>query len=217
MARKSRDEVSRAFTKDWKGPINRLALPAGQIIWVSNYLHSYLHVVFRWSVGDDAMADALWHEQRNDGPQRGLLLAALDANTTFKADDKARFVWVIKKADKLAELRNDLIHLPTLPYSIFKSASFAAGKRRTPVKVGLLPSLISTPPARLARVTAPGWEKSIRLLRGDMLALARYVAAVWGKAVGLHKRPLPRKPRLRLAPDAKAKKRPKGPAPQRQP
>src|SRR5690349_12325753 len=118
MGRQHQVNVSRTIPKEWKRPIDRHALTIGQIVWASNYLHTYFHLAFRWAIGDDAKANEMWHEERNDGPQRGLLTTALEGNNNFSPRDRARLLWAVKKAVKLAELRNDLVHLPLVPISI---------------------------------------------------------------------------------------------------
>jgi hypothetical protein len=206
MARKKSLVVSRALTKDWKKAIDRHALLVGQIVWASNTLHTYLHLAFLWAVGDDDMGKALWHQQRNDGPQRELLLAALEANKTITDADRQRLIWATKKAVKLAELRNDLVHLHMAPI---------AASRRPTLRVTLIPGWVGVPKGRLIRTSRPGWGRSLPLLRGDILALGRYVAAVWygiaSNAPGEQHHPLPRRPRLRLIPEDKATKPPKNP------
>lgn len=189
-------EITRSMPDDLRRPLAQHAAIVGQVVWASNHLHTYFLLIFRWTIGDDETANAIWHAQKNDKPQLELLAAALKATkrTDFTPTQKERITWAIKCAFKLAEHRNDLIHLPMSLASSYDSR----GRRRTI----LLPSLVATPPARLGRVTLPTWRQSLKLVRGDLYSLAKYISLVWLRLADhpLGRSPLPRRPRLRSIP-----------------
>ena len=174
----------------------RHAAIIGEVVWAANYLHTYFLLVFRWAIGDDEVANALWHGQRNDKPQLELLAAAVKSTSRpkFTEAEKGRIEWAIKCAYKLAEHRNDLIHLP-----MSLASKFDRNGRRELI---FLPSLVATPPKRLERVLRPTWRQSLRLVKGDLYALAKYVSAIWLRLTDmpLGRGPLPRRPRLRSIP-----------------
>jgi hypothetical protein len=169
--------------------------------------------VFLWAIGDDEMGKALWHKQRNDAPQRDLLIAALESSKKIPAPERERLLWAAGRAVKLAENRNDLIHLHTTILIDYTTARVrrVGSSLRPKFPLILAPSPVGTPPSRLERVEKPEWKKSLRLLRGDYLALARYVGVLWQRFAMSAVVQLPRKPPLLSIPREQKKKPPKTP------
>jgi hypothetical protein len=208
-----RHTISRKLSPEWKRAIRPHALTTGHVVWASNYLHTHLHIVFMFVVGHKETAIGMWHSLRNDKPQLELLQAAIEATPHIGEADKVRLTWIVKKAISLGEKRNDLVHLPTTISIKYTSSG------RMPLSVS--PTPVATPPGRLERVENPRWRASLRLLIGDLIALARYAGVIWQRLGEQqeHRRQiaLPQRPRLLLAPDMPKKKLPKHRAPRSRP
>jgi hypothetical protein len=90
-------------------------LAVGRLSYAWNHLHRVLGGMFAVVVaGDREPVFAAWRSVENDRAQRGMLWAAIEAASperwkkTPKAPDDLR--WVLERARKLSDVRNDAIH-----------------------------------------------------------------------------------------------------------
>ena len=95
--------------------IDAYARAVGRVSGAWNYLHRTLGGLFAVVIGGEAeLVIAAWRSVENDRTQREMLCAAIKAASpkrweqTPKAPDD--LLWVLKRADKLADVRNDAIH-----------------------------------------------------------------------------------------------------------
>jgi hypothetical protein len=95
--------------------IDAYARAVGRVSGAWNYLHWTLGGLFAVVIGGEAeLVLAAWRSVENDRAQREMLYAAIKAASpkrweqTPKAPDD--LLWVLKRADKLADVRNDAIH-----------------------------------------------------------------------------------------------------------
>jgi hypothetical protein len=91
----------------------------GRVAHAWNHLQEHLAQLFCLVSGiNDAMGLAIWHALKSDRSQRDILEAAVNVassdpdwiETTPHA--KADLLWLLKKANKVAEQRNNAIHAP---------------------------------------------------------------------------------------------------------
>jgi hypothetical protein len=100
--------------------IDSYAMAVGRVSGAWNYLHQTLGGFFAVVIGGDAeLVLAAWRSIENDRTQREMLRATIKAvslnvasaerwKQTPKAPDD--LLWVLKRAEKLADVRNDAIH-----------------------------------------------------------------------------------------------------------
>jgi hypothetical protein len=95
------------------------ALEVGKLIFEWNKLQEYLGLIFMMTLKQhSATALAVWHSTDNDRTQRKMLRAA--AGKAFGQDSLAPekaledIIWLVNKADDLANARNNAIHSPIM-------------------------------------------------------------------------------------------------------
>jgi hypothetical protein len=104
------DEAQQAFEE--------YCAAVGKVCHAWNYFHEKLGQLFaRFSPADTQIALNVWYSKFNDRWQRDELRKAVDAvsswpNSTAKDD----VIWLLDRADELAEDRNNTIHAPCCLY-----------------------------------------------------------------------------------------------------
>jgi hypothetical protein len=92
------------------------ALAVGRVSGAWNYLHQALGGLFAVIMigGDADVLLAAWRSIENDRSQRVMLRAVINAASPKRWKDMpkaaADLVWVLDRADKLADVRNDAVH-----------------------------------------------------------------------------------------------------------
>jgi hypothetical protein len=111
--------VPHATDEDIKTKMEPYVMALGKVAHAWNYLQEALGQLFCAVTGleQDNAGQAIWHSTSNDRAQRNMLSAALAATQnrrlTFglpKAKDDLN--WLLEKANKVAEQRNNAIHAP---------------------------------------------------------------------------------------------------------
>jgi hypothetical protein len=118
------------------------------------------------------------------------------AEEVLEPDSKlfARIKWIKQKADALGIVRNDAVHLVVAP-----EIDLTEPRTRT----RLVPNDIVMPRKRIDRLkTAQTIEKRFKYLSGDLFALQTYALAVLYQMAD-PERTLPKRPKLRCAPNQK--------------
>jgi hypothetical protein len=92
------------------------ALAVGRVSGAWNYLHQALGGLFAVIIigGDVDLLLAAWRSIENDRSQREMLRAVINAASPERWKDMpeaaADLLWLLKRADKLADVRNDAVH-----------------------------------------------------------------------------------------------------------
>jgi hypothetical protein len=107
------------FTEAW----SELALEIGFLVIEWNNLQEHLLLIFQHcltgSAPDDDRAQAVWHSIQSDRTQREALRAVLKVwtnKTKFSDEAQIELDWLIVEANKLADMRNSVIHAPFIPF-----------------------------------------------------------------------------------------------------
>jgi hypothetical protein len=99
--------------------VDAYALAVGRLSIAWNYLHGALGDLFALVIGGDAeLVIAKWRSVKNDGVQRGKLRAAIEAESPERWRQTptalADLLWVLERAGKLSDVRNDAVHAPVM-------------------------------------------------------------------------------------------------------
>lgn len=197
-------QLSRRFEKDWRPHVKKLARVIGEVAIASNLLHAVFAAIF-WRLIDPSSTDehidqhmyvsidqiyAIWNVAGSDSAQRDMLMAAANNALPAKAAMLEEIRWMKLKADSLGKIRNDAIHL------------IVRLDRASPPR--LAPALVGMPETRKARLMAEkNMERRFRDLVGDLNALHYYAIAVFFELSDSSSAPLPKRPKLRCAPNQK--------------
>lgn len=158
----------------------------GEIIWASNYLGGEFEILFCHiaTQTEYPIGRAIWHASPSDGARLQMLASATEASKRLSKKMRTNIIWVIEKAQKLAESRNDAAH------------SLTGVSSGTPAKVAI--SQHGTKPKRYARLESKSdLKKHYRLVGADLWRLGAYVRELWSRVAGFDDLPpLPRRPRL---------------------
>jgi len=189
-------KVSRRLSPTVRSALRPFAKSVGELVWAYNLAHSRLAWFFNsmFRDTDKNIGRVMWLTLQSDHLQRQLLIAALEAITPANPIERRMFkdvLWAAHKIDKLAQLRNDAVHMVTKmnsqhpQWEILVEPTFTASKRA----------------ARLQAMK--DMNKEFRLARSDLLQLTSYVGV---RAIALLRLDKPlalqRRPRL-LCPSAK--------------
>jgi hypothetical protein len=153
-------------------------------------LHSAFAAIFFRLVSPKnfSLGVEIWNSQRSDKQQRDLLIAAVRGTLRPTRNIAKGITWAVKRAETVAELRNDAVH-----------AVFGIDASTKPHFLVVNP--FATPPSRAARIEKEfRWTKTLSTARGDLLQLCEYA---WSLYIYLGPLPgmtptLPRRPRLRF-------------------
>ena len=195
-----------------------IIIAQGEVAYAYNLLQESFFSAFMFATAVERPPDrqhvefyshslALWHVMQNDRQQRQLTIAALESLPT-KLDIKGgieRLDWAKKKADRLADYRNLIVHTPL---SYWPQSAVVGGYLQAK-RLIMIPRFggISTKPSNLTKLRQIKSVRFWKALRNDLLNLKDYVDFVvrqlwWrdyerrnGPVVGAH-RAWPRKPRL---------------------
>lgn len=187
---------SRKIPQDFQGPLDEISKDIGEVVWAWNYCHSAFHRLFGLLVNPqvNTIGFTVWHEIQNDSTQRKMLLTA--ARAALKKHPRkclAAIEWAVERTDKLGTKRNDVIHLAT---------GIQVSTKR------FVTDAISARPNRVKKYGNEPVHTDLPLLRGDLMAMANYVNAIW---FAFHSSKLgswPRRPRLlSIAPVQRSSKR----------
>lgn len=165
--------------------VKKHATLIGEVIWAWNHLHLSLASAFRMVLGYDLgeLPYHLWAAAKNDATQRDMLEAAVRYVEFKNKKTRARLLWAIAMADKLAVYRNDAVHTALLS---------------APGMSVVIPVSVGIPSNRWVRMNSVNMVKLLGALRGDLIELSHYVGNTLSKnGVGL---PLPgalKRPKLR--------------------
>jgi hypothetical protein len=100
---------------------NAYASAVGKVVHSWNYLQEYLGHLFSVVTGlPPVTAFAIWYSTDNDRAQRNMLQAVVLSNDLSKWNPRfpkatSDTLWLINRADALADQRNDAIHTPCDP------------------------------------------------------------------------------------------------------
>jgi hypothetical protein len=106
--------------EETKAAFERYTLALGKVVHAWNYLHEKLGQLFVVLSGSDRnIALAIWYSTINDRAQRLMLRAAVMAsgvNRWPNPSAKDDTIWLLDRADELADQRNNAIHAPCSLY-----------------------------------------------------------------------------------------------------
>ena len=168
----------------------------GELIWASNYCYGEFEILFCHvaTQTEFPIGRAVWHASLSDGARLQMLAAATEVSGRLSKKIRTNILWVVEKAQKLAESRNDAAH------------SLIVVSRVNPAKVAI--SQHGTKPKRYARLESKlDLKKHYRLVGADLWRLGTYVRALWPRVAGFDDLPpLLRRPRLVSVPRNNQKK-----------
>lgn len=94
-----------------KAARKKLATAIGELILAHNSVHTSFACIFMAAINNVEVAENVWHTQRTDRAQRNLVMAAVRGRFSPTSKLFKAICWALKKADALAELRNDVVHI----------------------------------------------------------------------------------------------------------
>ena len=109
------DDIPMPTSEQWEAAIDAYAMAVGRVSGSWNYLHQTLGRFFAVVIGGDShLILTAWRSIENDRAQREMLRVVINGASlkrweqTPKAPDD--LLWVLKRAEKLADVRNDAVH-----------------------------------------------------------------------------------------------------------
>jgi hypothetical protein len=93
----------------------------GKVAYAWNYLHEELGKLFVVVSGAEReVALSIWYSVRNDGAQREMLRAAVNATNSERSERLPKapddLKWLLDRANDLADARNNAVHAPCSLY-----------------------------------------------------------------------------------------------------
>jgi hypothetical protein len=185
--------LTRTIPKKHAKRIGVYAQQIGEVTWAWNRMQSFLAMIFATFVDqtDLKIGITTWNSLMSDDAQRKQLVAIARAKlpphlkSNMAPNMAARIEWATKQADKLAGFRNDATHTPFM-------------QKKIGVRWKSVPEPYVGQPHRVARLQLIGPARLFRLLRGDLVALGDYAAALFGEVRHPGSWTLPSRPRMRL-------------------
>jgi len=166
----------------------------GEMVWAWNQLqHAFFLVFDKIAVHQTrrhSFPESIWNAVANDRAQRDILEAVTKSILPEKDKVRSRIIWSLDAANRLSLHRNDLIHSAMIYLS-----TPTGGPRMRPA--------ISMPTRRYDRLVETELPDLMARMRGDCMALSRYVSYVFFELSAIERRdslpfgPLPQKPQLR--------------------
>lgn len=102
--------------KDIQAAFQAYALAVGKVAYSWNYLHERLGELFATLTrADRSISLAVWHSSDSDRTQRNMFRAAVVAikERGWPANfSRADLIWLVDRADEIAESRNNAVHAP---------------------------------------------------------------------------------------------------------
>lgn len=167
--RNKRVRVPRKIPPEIKGPVRSFAVAIGELLWASSQTHAAFANVFSVLVAKENLniGFSIWHVVQSDNIQRQMLAALVDAKFSENSKMYTSLIWAKKKADDLAEMRNDAAHMATA----FRTDS-------VPFKLEASP--IGNAPNRVTRLAKkPDLKRQFRTAKSDLVQLSGYVNALF--------------------------------------
>jgi hypothetical protein len=165
------------------------AMVVGELVWASNYCLWTFSMLYGSLFAPDDMkiAKRTWRGTRGDQAQLNLVEHAVRGNKRLNRRKAAAVLWALDKARKLAEQRNDAVHV------------FVEVRRTGKPTVRPSPhTIIEKRFAKLSAIT--DLTRHFGTVRDDFIRIADYVEILWLYSEGTHLDPLPSRPRLRTGP-----------------
>jgi hypothetical protein len=118
IAKTRRREGGKAFAYAGKQFASH-ALALGQAVMAWNYLHERLGGLFCAALDGHSIPSEIWYSSSYDRPRRDMLLGLLRAGFVEKISPHNELAsleieWIVKEANKLEDVRNDIVHTPIL-------------------------------------------------------------------------------------------------------
>jgi hypothetical protein len=116
-----REEITAAFEP--------YVAAVGRVVHAWNFLQEKLALIFAAMSGaDHEIALAIWYSTENDRAQRQMFRAAINASPAKRWAATARddLLWLLNRADELADAINNAIHVPCSAYTSDAGTEMAA-------------------------------------------------------------------------------------------
>ena len=186
-------KLTRRLESNQERALQPEAVRIGQISWAWNNLHScFFFLFYALSKAEDEsalrIAHAIWHSFQSDRAQRDMVLAVAEQLFKPKSRMFGRIKWAKDCADKLSPHRTDAAHTPIIFVHNDNGSIFLA------------PDVMTSKRVTLERWVEGSFRRPWPALKGDLLILAKYVAALAANVIKPDGAPFPHRPRLLTIP-----------------